>query len=39
MSDQAITLSIVSHRQNALVNQLLEDLQHHCRTPLKTIVT
>lgn len=39
MSDPAITLSIVSHRQNALVNQLLEDLQRHCRTPLKLVLT
>jgi len=39
MSDQAITLSIVSHRQNALVNLLLEDLQRHCRTPLRIVLT
>ena len=39
MSDPAITLSIVSHRQNALVNQLLNDLRQHCRTPCKLIVT
>ena len=39
MSDPAITLSIVSHRQNALVNLLLEDLERHCRTPLRIILT
>jgi len=39
MSDQAITLSIVSHRQNALVNPLLEDLERHCRTPLRIVLT
>lgn len=39
MTDPAITLSIVSHRQNALVNQFLGDVQRHCRTPLKLILT
>ncbi|HEX6267569.1 MAG TPA: glycosyltransferase, partial [Burkholderiales bacterium] len=39
MSDPAITLSIVSHRQNVLVNQLLEDLQRHCRTPIRIVLT
>ena len=34
-----ITVSVVSHRQNALVNQLLSDLQLHCRTPLKLLLT
>jgi N-acetylglucosaminyl-diphospho-decaprenol L-rhamnosyltransferase len=39
MRDQAITLSIVSHGQNALVNLLLDDLQRHCRSPLQLILT
>ena len=39
MTDPAITLSIVSHGQNALVNQLLGDLERHCRTPLRLVIT
>jgi GT2 family glycosyltransferase len=39
MSDPAITLSIVSHRQNTLVNRLLEDLRRHCRTPYRLVLT
>ncbi len=34
-----ITVSIVSHGQNALVNQLLTDLRRCCRTPLKLVLT
>ena len=30
MAAPDITLSVVSHGQNALVNQLLEDIQRHC---------
>jgi GT2 family glycosyltransferase len=39
MAAPAITLSIVSHRQNALVNQLLEDLHRHCRTSYRLVLT
>ena len=39
MDAAAITLSIVSHRQNALVNQLLGDLRQHCAAPYKLILT
>ena len=39
MTDAAITLSIVSHAQNALVNPLLGDLERHCRTPLRLVIT
>ncbi len=35
----AITLSIVSHRQNALVNQLLQDIRQHCRPPYRIVLT
>jgi N-acetylglucosaminyl-diphospho-decaprenol L-rhamnosyltransferase len=38
MSGQ-LTVSIVSHAQNALVNQLLEDLAARCAPGLKVIVT
>ncbi len=34
-----ITLSVVSHGQNALVNQLLRDLQRHCSERLELILT
>ena len=30
MPERNVTLSVVSHGQNALVNQLLEDIQRHC---------
>jgi len=35
----AITLSIVSHRQARLANQLLEDLGRRCATPLALVLT
>ena len=34
-----ITLSIVSHRQNGLVNQLIEDVQRHCTDAVALVVT
>ena len=34
-----VTVSIVSHGQAALVSHLLSDLQRHCGTPLKVILT
>ena len=34
-----ITLSIVSHGQNALVNQLLEDIQRHCADRVALVLT
>jgi N-acetylglucosaminyl-diphospho-decaprenol L-rhamnosyltransferase len=34
-----ITLSVVSHRQNALVNQLLEDVQRHCADRVALVLT
>jgi N-acetylglucosaminyl-diphospho-decaprenol L-rhamnosyltransferase len=39
MSDQPVTVSIVSHAQNALVNRLLEDVAAHCAAGLKVIIT
>lgn len=36
---ERITLSVVSHRQNALVNQLLADLARVCAEPLAIVVT
>jgi GT2 family glycosyltransferase len=39
MKDPAVTLSVVSHGQNALVNSLLEDLQEHCGSIAKVLVT
>jgi hypothetical protein len=39
MADNAITLSIVSHGQNTLVNQLLEDVERHCKGHVESIVT
>jgi N-acetylglucosaminyl-diphospho-decaprenol L-rhamnosyltransferase len=39
MSGQLVTVSVVSHGQNALVNQLLEDLAMHCAPGLKVIIT
>jgi len=38
MSGQRVTVSVVSHAQNALVNQLLEDLAR-CAPGLKVIIT
>lgn len=39
MPERNITLSIVSHRQNALVNQLLEDIQRHCAERVVLVLT
>lgn len=39
MPERNITLSIVSHRQNALVNQLLEDIQRHCADCVALVLT
>ena len=39
MSQEKITLSIVSHRQNALVNQLLEDVQRVCAERVALVLT
>ena len=34
-----ITLSVVSHRQNALVNLLLQDLERHCAGRIRVLLT
>lgn len=39
MNGRQITLSVVSHRQNALVNFLLEDLQRYCADRISVVVT
>jgi len=39
MSAPQVTLSIVSHRQNALVNQLLEDIQRVCADRVALVLT
>jgi N-acetylglucosaminyl-diphospho-decaprenol L-rhamnosyltransferase len=39
MTGRDITLSIVSHRQNALVNQLLEDVHRHCADRVALVLT
>jgi N-acetylglucosaminyl-diphospho-decaprenol L-rhamnosyltransferase len=39
MPERDITLSIVSHRQNALVNPLLGDLQRHCADRIALVLT
>jgi N-acetylglucosaminyl-diphospho-decaprenol L-rhamnosyltransferase len=39
MPGREITLSVVSHRQNALVNPLLEDVQRHCADRVRVVVT
>jgi GT2 family glycosyltransferase len=39
MSSPRVTVSVVSHAQNALVNQLLEDLAARCAPGLKVIIT
>ncbi|TAK87933.1 MAG: glycosyltransferase family 2 protein [Betaproteobacteria bacterium] len=36
---QQVTISVVSHRQNALVNQLLADLAQHCASHISIVVT
>ena len=39
MPERDITLSVVSHRQNALVNRLLEDLQRACADRIALVLT
>lgn len=39
MQERSITVSVVSHRQNALVNQLLMDIQRHCADRVALILT
>jgi GT2 family glycosyltransferase len=39
MAERNITLSVVSHRQNALVNHLLEDIQRHCADRVALVLT
>ncbi len=39
MPERNITLSIVSHGQNALVNQLLEDIQRYCADRVALVLT
>ena len=39
MPERNITLSLVSHRQNGLVNQLLEDVQRVCADRVTLVVT
>ena len=39
MPERNITLSVVSHGQNALVNQLLEDIQRHCADRVSLVLT
>jgi GT2 family glycosyltransferase len=39
MAEARVTLSVVSHRQNALVNQLLADLARVCAEPPALVVT
>ncbi len=39
MAEREVTLSVVSHGQNALVNQLLEDIQRCCAGRVALVVT
>ena len=39
MNRPRITLSIVSHAQNALVNRLLGDVAHHCADTVQLVIT
>lgn len=39
MTKPQVTLSIVSHRQNRLVNQLIEDVQRHCADTVALVIT
>ncbi|MGH9307768.1 MAG: glycosyltransferase [Vicinamibacterales bacterium] len=39
MGSPEITLSVVSHAQNTLTNQLLDDLEQHCRERVVVVVT
>lgn len=39
MAAPRITVSIVSHRQNAMLNRLLEDVAQHCDEALRVVIT
>ena len=39
MTDRLISISIVSHLQNGLVRQLLQDIQQYCVSPIEVILT
>ena len=39
MTARDVTLSVVSHGQNVLVNQLLEDVQRHCADRVTLVLT
>jgi N-acetylglucosaminyl-diphospho-decaprenol L-rhamnosyltransferase len=39
VSEAAVTVSVVSHRQNELVNQVIADLDQHCRDPVHLVLT
>lgn len=39
MTIAQVTLSIVSHRQNGLVNQLIEDVHRHCADTVALVIT
>jgi N-acetylglucosaminyl-diphospho-decaprenol L-rhamnosyltransferase len=39
MPERNVTLSVVSHGQNALVNQLLADIQRHCAARVALVLT
>jgi len=39
MAGRDVTLSVVSHRQNALVNQLLGDVRRHCADRVALVLT
>jgi N-acetylglucosaminyl-diphospho-decaprenol L-rhamnosyltransferase len=39
MPERDLTLSIVSHRQNALVNELLADIERHCASRVTVVLT
>jgi len=39
MPGREITLSVVSHRQNSLVNHLLQDLERHCAGRIRLLLT
>lgn len=39
MTTPQVTLSIVSHRQNGLINQLVEDIRRHCAGSIALVLT
>src|SRR5687767_2212145 len=39
MNDMGVTVSVVSHGQNELVNNLLDDLQKYCGSATQILVT